>query len=74
MASKATKMAVSIGCASGVIGKGYGMPNTPAWSPRSCILCGSVANKPNWGENKGSKVSKPENRPCLLVVLLVRDM
>ncbi|KAI3930421.1 hypothetical protein MKW92_014129 [Papaver armeniacum] len=60
MASKATKMAVSIGSVSGVIGKGHAMSNTPAWNPRSCILCESVANKPNWGANKGSKVSKPE--------------
>ncbi|XP_026432078.1 putative nuclear RNA export factor SDE5 isoform X1 [Papaver somniferum] len=53
--SKASKMAVSIGSVSSVIGKGHVMSNTPVSGPRSCILCENVANKPDWGANKGSK-------------------
>ncbi|KAI3942647.1 hypothetical protein MKW98_014234 [Papaver atlanticum] len=66
-ASKGKKMAVSIGSVSGVISKGNAMPNTASWGPRSCIwpslsetLCESVAYKPNWDANKGSKTSKPK--------------
>ncbi|RZC47813.1 hypothetical protein C5167_040762 [Papaver somniferum] len=58
-------MAISMCCASGVIGKGHAMPNTPVWGPRSFIwpslsetLCESVAYKPNWGAIKGSIASK----------------
>ncbi|KAI3876335.1 hypothetical protein MKX03_032933 [Papaver bracteatum] len=65
-ASKGEKMAVSIGTFSGVIGKGH----EPAWGPRSCIwpslsetLCESVAYKPDWGANKGSKASKLKKLP-----------